>query len=158
MALLVRQHESPADSEVLAVSEGEAVTRARPHPWWPAGTQLNGFVVGAYKFTRAGIDESARHYYEVACATCGHKRDYLADSVRKHERAIHSMRCHPCATAKVKGSRKFPTTRVSSKTCEVCCGLLHRDCARCGRVGIPEVIPRDTGWERNSEMVGGTWR
>ncbi len=45
--------------------------------------------------------------------------------------------------------------RFSAKfDCQVCCDMKHRDCAECGRVGVPEVLPRATGWER-TEMVEG---
>lgn len=38
--------------------------------------------------------------------------------------------------------------------CNECCDQLHRDCVACKRVGVPEALPRATGWER-TEMVTG---
>ncbi len=45
--------------------------------------------------------------------------------------------------------------RFSAKfKCQSCCDLPHRDCWDCGRAGVPEALPKATGWERTDEVAG----
>jgi hypothetical protein len=109
---------------------------------YPVGTTRFGFTVAQTELRerdRAGADRPYMvAWYQLACVTCGHSRWERQAAVRAWNSGV-PRKCSVCTSPKPTG-----------KFCPVCSSCPGRSCVRCG--GVPEVVLRTNGWERDGEQ------